>query len=69
MQEASIHMDRDSGEAQSMEDKRAELTNKIHEAQAAGNSQLANRLVRERRELTTSLYGNDSIVGQNNRVA
>lgn len=69
MQEANVHMERDSSEVQSIEDKRADLTNKIHEALAKGDRTLASRYDRERRALTEDLVGAAPIVGQGGRAA
>ena len=59
---ADIHgYGRDEREA--LEDRREELTRELHEAVANKESYRAERLDRERNELTEDLYGNGEIVG------
>lgn len=56
-----LPVERDEREA--LEDRREELTRELHEAVANKESYRAERLDRERNELTEDLYGNGEIVG------
>lgn len=55
------------GERNVLEDRREELTRELHDAVANKDSYRAERLDRERNELTGDLYGNGEIVGAGGR--
>lgn len=52
---------------ETLEDRREELTRELHDAVANKDSYRAERLDRERGELTEGLYGNGEIVGAGGR--
>ena len=54
-------------EREALEDRRTELTRELHDAVANKDSYRAERLDRERNELTEDLYGNGAVVGADGR--
>ena len=69
MMEAKVHIAPGSDDRQSMDDRRDELTQKIHAARAAGDSTLAAKYDKERGALTEQIYGTGDIVGREGRGA
>ena len=69
MMEAKVHIAPGSDERGSMDDRREELTQKIHAARDAGDSTLAAKYDRERGALTEQIYGTGDIVGREGRGA
>ena len=69
MAEANLHLEHDAATMQSNSDKHSDLTNRIHEARASGNHDLASRLDKERAELSRNTWGSAEIVGRGSRVA
>lgn len=61
--EATLHLGGEGG-GPSAEERRADLTQAIHDARAAGNGARAKELDAERSRLTGELYGNAPIAGQ-----
>ena len=67
MMEAQVHMGHGDNERNTLKERRADLTKEMHEARDAGDNEKARRLDAERGKLTTELYGNGAIVGDQGR--